>query len=159
MNPARRRTLVLAVLALAVVALLIAGRGDSSDTIRARTDRIAGSIMCPTCQGLSVAQSKADTAQAIYTEIERQVKAGQTDAQVRAYLVSRFGEQQLLRPENTGIGSIAWIAPVVVLVVGLAALVRVFRRSRPSTEAVTADDRLRVAEALRHLHNGSDQQS
>lgn len=154
MTSARKKLATIGVLAVGVVALLFIGRSHDSDTVRARTDRIAGSFKCPTCQGLSVAQSKASTARAIYVEIERQVTAGQTDQQIRTYLVSRFGEQQLLRPETTGIGSVAWIAPVVALVIGLAALIRVFRRAKTSPVDVTDADRERVAEALRDLRTG-----
>ena len=116
-----------------------------------RTDRIANSFKCPTCQGLSVAQSKANTAKAIYAEIQRQVEAGQTDGQIRTYLVSRFGEQQLLRPETTGIGSIAWIAPVVVLVTAFGLLLMKFRQTKITPVEVSEADRNRVADALRQF--------
>ena len=139
---------LLGALALVVVVLLIVGRGSDENSVQARTDRIASSFKCPTCQGLSVAQSKANTAKAIYAEIQRQVEEGQTDGQIRTYLVSRFGEQQLLRPETTGVGSIAWIAPVVVLVVALGLLLMKFRQTKVDPVEVTDADRTRVAKAL-----------
>ena len=135
-----------------MVVLLVVGRGHDANSVQARTDRIASSFKCPTCQGLSVAQSKANTAKAIYIEIERQVQAGQSDEQVRTYLVSRFGEQQLLRPETTGIGSIAWIAPVVVLVGAAGWLVSKFRRTKVRPVPVSDADRERVATALDEFH-------
>jgi cytochrome c-type biogenesis protein CcmH len=143
-----KRLVLMGVLALAVVVLLAAGRGNDGNSVQARTDRIATSFKCPTCQGLSVAQSKANTAKAIYAEIQRQVQAGQTDEEIRTYLVSRFGEQQLLRPETTGIGSIAWIAPVVVLVSALGWLLLKFRKTKVNPVAVSDADRKRVAKAL-----------
>ena len=46
-------------LAIVVIVLLVLGRGTDGNSVPARTDRIANSFKCPTCQGLSVAQSKA----------------------------------------------------------------------------------------------------
>ncbi len=152
MTVKRRRLLVIGSLVVVLIALLFVGRAKTSNSISARTDRIAGSFKCPTCQGQSVAQSKASTSRSIYAEIERRVTVGETDEQVRTYLVSRFGEEQLLRPETTGVSSIAWIAPVVVVFAAAAALARTFLRTRGRAAngdtAVSAEDRDRVARAL-----------
>ena len=157
MSGLQKRLALFGILVFAVAVLLFVGKSDNDNTLRARTDRIAGSFKCPTCQGLSVSQSKASTARAIYLEIERQVSEGRSDDEVRTYLVSRFGEQQLLRPETSGIGSLAWIAPVVVGTVALAALVRVFTRKREQAAEVSDDDRRSVAEALQELRGNTSE--
>ncbi len=137
--------------ALALVALvLFLGRGVSTpETVTTRADRIASEIRCPTCQGLSVRASKAAGARAIYAEITRQVESGEKDEDIRAFLVERFGTSELLRPRATGIGSIVWIAPVVVVVVGAAVLINIFTRTRRPTLSPTDDDRALVDVALR----------
>lgn len=140
---------------LLLVGALFVGRATESNSVRARTDRIASDIKCPTCQGLSVQQSKAGTAKAIYSEIERQVVEGQSDASIRGYLVSRFGTEQLLRPDATGITSVVWIAPVMFGVVALAGLALAFARwSRKSTEPLRAEDEALVA-AFRSAQKGT----
>jgi cytochrome c-type biogenesis protein CcmH len=151
MGPRSKRLMPMGALVVVVVVLLVVGRGTDGNSVQARTDRIASSFKCPTCQGLSVAQSKANTARAIYAEIQRQVQEGQSDQEIRTYLVTRFGEQQLLRPETTGIGSIAWIAPVVVLVSALGWLVLKFRETKVAPAAVSDADRKRVATALKQF--------
>lgn len=118
---------------LLLLGALIVGKGTTSNSVQARTDRIASDIKCPTCQGLSVKQSSAGPAKAIFSEIQRQVTEGQSDADIRGYLVSRFGIEQLLRPEATGVSSLVWIAPVVFGVVALAALLFAFARWRKNT--------------------------
>ena len=149
-----RRSYAFVVGALAVVTLvLFLGRGVSTpETVTSRADRIASEIRCPTCQGLSVRASKAAGARAIYAEITRQVESGEKDTDIRAFLVDRFGTSELLRPRATGIGSIVWIAPVVVLVVGAAVLINIFARTRRSTLAATDDDRALVEAALADEH-------
>ena len=141
--------LVCALLVLVLVLLL--GRGASKpETVTSRADRIASEIRCPTCQGLSVRDSKAASARVIFAEIERQVETGERDEDIRAYLVGRFGTSELLRPQATGIASIVWIAPVVFVVLALALLGRVFFRRRPGPRRVTAEDRALVEAALGH---------
>ena len=149
-----RRSYAFVIGALALVTLvLFLGRGVSTpETVTSRADRIASEIRCPTCQGLSVRASKAAGARAIYAEITRQVESGEKDTDIRAFLVDRFGTSELLRPRATGIGSIVWIAPVVVLVVGAAVLINIFARTRRSTLAATDDDRALVAAALADEH-------
>ncbi len=129
-----------------VLGALIVGQGTTSNSVQARTDRIASDIKCPTCQGLSVKQSSAGPAKAIYSEIQRQVVEGQTDADIRGYLVSRFGTEQLLRPEATGVSSVVWIAPVVFGIVALAGLLFAFARWRKNTtEPLNPEDEALVA--------------
>jgi cytochrome c-type biogenesis protein CcmH len=83
------------------------------------------------------------------TEIARRVDAGETDAEIRAYFVSKFGKDILLRPEGHGVTALVWILPVVALVAAVAGLVVAFRRWRPHAVTVTDDDRRLVDEALR----------
>ena len=148
------RRLVIFGCLLLVIGALIVGRGTSSNSVRARTDRIASDIKCPTCQGLSVKQSSAGPAKAIYAEIQRQVTDGQSDASIRGYLVSRFGTEQLLRPEATGVTSVVWIAPVVFGVLALAGLLLAFARWRPKNhEPISPDDEALVA-AFRSAQRG-----
>ena len=145
-----RRSYAFIIGALALVALvLFVGRGVSTpETVTSRADRIASEIRCPTCQGLSVRASKAAGARAIYAEITRQVESGEKDADIRAFLVDRFGTSELLRPRATGIGAIVWIAPVAVVVVGAAVLVNIFARTRRPTLQATEEDRELVEAAL-----------
>jgi len=140
-----------ALLALVLTGALVAGRGDSgqqSDGQRAHG--IATEIRCPTCRGLSAADSDAPAAQAIRDDILRRVQAGQTDGDIRGYLVSRYGTQILLRPERHGVASLVWVLPVIALLVAVAGMVLAFRRWRSRPHApVSAADQALVDEALR----------
>ena len=103
---------------------------DGPRTAADRSAALAASIRCPTCKSQSALDSDAPAARAIRTEIGRRVAAGETDAQIRAYLVSRYGEQALLRPRGSGLSGLVWALPVVALVVALAGLVAAFARWR-----------------------------
>jgi cytochrome c-type biogenesis protein CcmH len=154
------------VLSVVLVGTLIIGRGRPDNSTTARADSIARGIKCLVCQGMSVDQSKSGSARLIYTEIQRQVADGRTDADIRGYLVGRFGKELLLVPESSGAGSVVWAAPVALTVLAFAGLGVVFRRWRvaATTGAATEDlsdvDRARVARARAHAHRaGSDAES
>jgi len=140
-----------ALMALVLAGALIIGRGDSgqhSDAQQAHS--IATEIRCPTCRGLSAADSDAPAAQAIRDDILRRVQTGQTGGEIRAYLVSRYGDQILLKPARRGVASLVWILPLVALGGAVAGMVLAFRRwrSRPRAPVSDADQAL-VDEALR----------
>lgn len=146
-----RKWLLPALLLLVIVGALIVGRGDGTPaTEQQRADSIASRVKCPVCNGLSVQQSEAGLARTIYAEILRQVEAGRTDAEVTQYIVDTYGEEQLTRPDATGLGSIVWIAPVVLVVLSLAGLGAAFRRWKPTGDGTVSDtDRALVERARR----------
>ena len=146
------RRLTWALLGLVLVgALALGSRGQSGPpTEDERIRRITSVVRCPTCRGLSAEQSDAPSAESIRDEVRRRVEAGETDAQIRGYLVSRYGEDILLRPETGGIGLLVWALPLVGGTAAVAGLALVLRRRRvkPGRQLSAADQAL-VEEALR----------
>lgn len=109
-------------------ALFVGSRSDGGrPTDGERAARIAAGVRCPTCRGLSVAESDARASVAVRDEIRRRVDRGESDAEIRAYLVGRYGEDILLSPPSNGLGAVAWALPVVVVVLGAAGLAARFR--------------------------------
>jgi cytochrome c-type biogenesis protein CcmH len=77
------------------------------------------------------------------------VRAGDTDAQIDAFLVSRYGPGILLRPPTTGASATVWVVPVVAVLVGLAVLGAFYwRRRRVRPAELEDEDRALVARAL-----------
>lgn len=147
MNRGRASFLVLAV--VVVVALGVGSRTERSDTPAARSDRIAASVRCPTCAGLSAAESESPASLAIRAEIRRRVDAGESDAAVRRYLAGRYGRDIVLEPEGRGVGALVWALPVMAFVAAAAGLAAAFRRWRPPADTPVSDeDRRLVEEAL-----------
>ena len=139
-------------LALVLVgALAVGSRGQSGPpTEDQRVRRITSVVRCPTCRGLSVAQSDAPAAKSIDDEVRRRVQAGETDTQIKDYMVSRYGEDILLQPKSSGVGFLVWALPVLGALgaVGGLAFVLRRRRIRPGVRVSDADQAL-VDEALR----------
>jgi cytochrome c-type biogenesis protein CcmH len=134
---------------LAVVVLAVATGGGGERTPEERVRALEGTIRCPTCKGQSVRESAAPASQAVRAEIQRRVDAGESDGEIRAFLVSRYGESILLQPPASGVAGLVWALPVVLVVVGVAGLAVLFRRWRPVPVTVSDDDRVLVERARR----------
>lgn len=109
-------------LALCGLALVAYGDRTSPASLNDRTRAVAQQLRCLVCQGESVADSPSGFAQGIRALIHRRLAAGQTPDQIDAYLVSRYGDRILMAPPQQGIGSIAWLAPPLLVLGGLGLL-------------------------------------
>ncbi|HUP71154.1 MAG TPA: cytochrome c-type biogenesis protein [Acidimicrobiales bacterium] len=143
-----------AVLLLVVGTALFIGTRSSGGpaTAAQRADHISSEVRCPTCEGLSAAESESPASLAIRKEIRRRVDMGESDDEIRSFLVGRYGHDILLRPGSTGVAALVWALPVAALVCAMAGLALAFRRWRVRAAlgaTATAEDRLLVDQALR----------
>jgi cytochrome c-type biogenesis protein CcmH len=140
------------VVALVAVVTVAASRDRGPQTQQDRIETISARLACPTCDGESVAASRAPAAVAIRNEIARQVVAAQrTDDEIVAEIERSFGGRVLLVPRATGLDALVWVLPVTVGVLAVASLAVAFRRWRRDAESLgapTEDDRALVAEAI-----------
>ncbi len=134
-----------------VVALALGATGDRTPRTEAeRVQALASEVRCPTCQNLSAAESNAKAAQAVREEIRTRVRRGESNGEIRAFLVSRFGEEIILKPDTSGVTGLVWAIPVFGGVAVAAGLVVTFRRwKREALDDVSDEDRARVEAALR----------
>lgn len=140
--------------AMAFVAVVALGIGVT-DARAPRTEAghvtaIASEIRCPTCASLSAAESDAAAAHAVRDEIRTRLRRGESDAEIRSFLASRYGQEILLKPDATGIAGLVWILPVAGGVIAAAGLVVTFRRRRARPLGTASDaDRALVEQAMR----------
>jgi cytochrome c-type biogenesis protein CcmH/NrfF len=112
-----------------VGALVIGTRGDGTPRTDAdRVTHLTSTFQCPTCRGQSVRDSNAPVASAIRSDVARRVDEGQSDDEIRAAIVRRYGEGVLLNPPSSGVAGLVWVLPVAGLVAALAGLAFAFRR-------------------------------
>ncbi len=121
--------LVVALLALATAGLVRSAGVGGRPSPDERAHAIAQSLRCPTCQGLSVADSGSPLATSMRRIVDERVAAGQSADEVRDFFVDRYGSWVLLSPPAQGVGWLVWLVPVAVLLLGLVvAGVRMGRR-------------------------------
>jgi cytochrome c-type biogenesis protein CcmH len=125
-------------------AVVVAATQGGDATPKERVDALAREIQCPECDGVSVAQSPAQTSRAIRADLRDRVENGQSDDEIRDAYVDRYGESILLDPEGSGLGVLVWGLPIALLIAGGAGLVLATRhwRQEPRLHATAADEQL-----------------
>jgi cytochrome c-type biogenesis protein CcmH len=114
-----------------------------------RAEAIGDQLRCLVCQNESIEQSDADLARDLRHIIRQRVIAGDSDQQIIAWMVARYGNFVRLRPPLDAMTLLLWGAPGIALLAGLAAAVVAWRR-RPSEPAPLSDDeRERLANLLK----------
>ncbi|MBT6507842.1 MAG: cytochrome c-type biogenesis protein CcmH [Marinovum sp.] len=81
-----------------------------------RSRDISQNLRCLVCQNESIDESTASLARDLRLLVRERLKQGETDQEVVAFVVDRYGEFVLLRPQANGINLILWaLAPMALL--------------------------------------------
>lgn len=154
--PAYKRWPGWLLMAMVVAALLAVGvqRAGAPRTADERVQSITSRLACPTCNGESVADSRAISAEQIRTNVEKLVVEGTlTDDQIVEQVDATYPDELTLLPSTSGFDALVWVLPAMAAVGGVASLVAVFLRwqRRAGAEGPTDQDRDLVDAALRGL--------
>lgn len=99
-----------------------------------RAEALFAQLRCVVCQNQSILESDADVAKDLRTIVSEQIEAGKTDAEIKTFLVDRYGEFVLLRPVFSTHTLVLWMAPILFVLLGLFLVWRAFTR-----KVITAD--------------------
>ncbi|HEU4774679.1 MAG TPA: cytochrome c-type biogenesis protein [Lysobacter sp.] len=100
-------------------------------TDQAEADRfhaLTAELRCVKCQNQSLADSNAGIAQDLRHEVLTLMRQDKTDAEVKHYLVARYGEFVLYRPQVDPKTWLLWFGPGLVLLVGGLVVVNIVRK-------------------------------
>jgi cytochrome c-type biogenesis protein CcmH len=99
----------------------------------ARTRALQKNLRCMVCQGESIDESNAPLATDLRALIRAHIKAGESDDQIKQYLVARYGDMILMQPPFDPNTYALWLTPFAVLIVaaGIAAWVVIRAGKRP----------------------------
>jgi cytochrome c-type biogenesis protein CcmH len=139
----------LVLVSLVVLLSIATFAGDGSITDGERAESLNDLFACPTCDGQSVAESNAAVAATIRQFIRDEIDAGATDTDIRNALVQAYGTEVLLNPPSTGVATLVWVLPVLVLVGGSAIVASSVTRNRVRSVDPSAEDERIVAELRR----------
>jgi cytochrome c-type biogenesis protein CcmH len=89
---------------------------DPAQEARARA--LSRDLRCPVCQGESIDDSNAPISRDLRLVVRERIMAGDTDAQVIDFVVSRYGEFVLFNPRPEGTNLILWLAGPGLLLLG-----------------------------------------
>ncbi|PTW57633.1 cytochrome c-type biogenesis protein CcmH [Breoghania corrubedonensis] len=125
--------------------------------LEARAREISEGLRCMVCQNESIDESNADLARDLRLLVRERLKAGDTDEEVRDYLVARYGEFVLLKPRFERKTFILWFAPLGALLLGAVIMFVSYRRRKHNTDdapGATPLDEAEKAELKRIMGEG-----
>jgi len=93
-------------------------------------------LRCVVCQGESIDDSNAPIAADIRRLIRVRIVAGETDGEIKSYLVSRYGDFVLMSPPLKPATWLLWFGPLAVLLGGAATGAIVVLRARKRARTI-----------------------
>ncbi len=143
----------LILLLLLVPALAVAALGEfETPQQEARYRALSQQLRCLVCQGQSIADSDADLAKDLKREVRRMILEGRTDAEIKDFMVARYGDFVLYKPPVKASTYLLWFGPFVLLIGGLVTWSVLARRRQAGSEALSDAER----ERLRQILDGAD---
>ncbi|MGZ5194210.1 MAG: cytochrome c-type biogenesis protein [Ramlibacter sp.] len=148
----RLLVLLLAALACTLAAAKEAAPLAEDPVVEQRLIEISQDMRCLVCQNESLAGSRADLAQDLRRELRELIRAGKSDAEIKEFMVSRYGDFVLYKPPVKPTTWLLWGGPFVLMVGGIIALLIYLRRRGQAVAggdaALSDDDRNRVQALL-----------
>ncbi|HVY08486.1 MAG TPA: cytochrome c-type biogenesis protein [Burkholderiales bacterium] len=127
----------------ACVALAREAVPESDDPVlEKRVVKLTSDLRCLVCQNQSLADSHADLAIDLKNQVREQMRSGKSDAEIRDYMVARYGDFVLYDPPFKATTLLLWVGPFVLMLIGLAGLaiyLRGRRRRLPQAELTPAE--------------------
>jgi cytochrome c-type biogenesis protein CcmH len=116
--------------------------------LEARARAISRELRCLVCQNESIDESNASLAHDLRLLVRRRLVSGDTDQQVRNYIVARYGIFVLLDPPFEPVTWLLWLGPPALVLGAGAILLRRRRRLDPRLADLTPTERDRAAALL-----------
>jgi cytochrome c-type biogenesis protein CcmH len=117
--------------------------------LEARARVLSQGLRCPVCQNETIDESHAALAQELRVVLRERIVAGDSDAQVVDYMVARYGEFVLLRPDARGANLILWLAAPIMLLLALWVAWITIRRRTDVAPPLSSDEEATLAEILK----------
>ncbi len=151
MRPIARLALALV---LAVGSLVPAAAVQPDEILRdpaleRRARDLSAGLRCLVCQNQSIDDSDAPLARDLRVLVRERLVAGDSNEEVRAFVVQRYGEFVLLKPPFGLHTAWLWLTPVAVFGLGAVGLVLAQRRRRAPAASLTPEERERLSALLR----------
>ena len=110
---------------------------------------ISEEMRCLVCQNESLAGSRSDLANDLRAQIRTMIRAGKSDAEIRQYMVDRYGDFVLYRPPVKPTTWLLWLGPFTILLIGIIGLFMYLRKRNIGMDRRTlSDDENRRLDAL-----------
>jgi cytochrome c-type biogenesis protein CcmH len=113
-----------------------------------RAEEIGQQLRCLVCQNESIEDSDADLARDLRRIVRQRVVAGDTDDQVIAWLVARYGDFVRQKPPFRPLTYLLWGSPLLALGIGFSAVFLSRRRNVPPPPPLSDVERRQLGKLL-----------
>ncbi len=119
----------LALLLLCQAAFAVIETYDFTDpALQQRYQDLSAELRCPKCQNQNIADSNAPIAKDLRQTLHQQLEQGASDDEILEYMVARYGEFVRYRPRFSGATMLLWLAPALLLLLGIGVVAMTLRR-------------------------------
>ena len=140
----------LILLALAAPAFAVQPDETLKDAgLESRARALSSQLRCLICQNQSIDDSDAPLAKDLRILLRERISAGDSDLEVKDFLVARYGEFILLRPRFSLSTALLWLTPILVLGLGLLGIFYARRASPPADTPLSVEEKARLERLLR----------
>ena len=108
--------------------------------LEARLVDISQELRCLVCQNESLASSHAELADDLRREVRDLIRDGKSDQEIKDFLVARYGDFVLYRPEVKPLTWVLWFGPFFLVVLAALVLWLYLRQRRELTTPVVLSD-------------------
>ncbi|PJI91591.1 cytochrome c-type biogenesis protein CcmH [Yoonia maricola] len=113
-----------------------------------RARALSQELRCPVCRNESIDESNAALAQELRIVLRERMVAGDTDQEALDFMVSRYGEFVLLRPDARGANLILWLAAPALLLIALGIGWSTIRAKRPVDKDLSEAEKAELEKIL-----------
>jgi cytochrome c-type biogenesis protein CcmH/NrfF len=151
-----------AAIALVLMSALLLMAAGTDDPGGKRFDRLGHAVMCQCGCGQVMLECNhvgCASSEQMRKELKAAMDSGQSDQEILAGFVSKYGPTVLSAPTNTGFNLVAWIMPIVITIAALLAVtlvVRAWKRRAPATTAAIASDSNQLDDFRRRAREETD---
>jgi cytochrome c-type biogenesis protein CcmH len=158
-----KRFLIAAGLAAALFVLAVPAHAQADAALDARLKTLSEELRCLVCQNQTLADSSAPLAEDLRREVRELAQQGKSDAEIKQYLVARYGDFVLYKPPVKPTTWLLWFGPFAFLLGGALVWFVVLRRRGGKVShgdvpegVATADERTGRARARALLDEAKD---
>ena len=154
-------TLILGLMLAGPAVAVEPGEQLADPALEARARELSKDIRCLVCQNQSIDDSNAGLARDLRVILRERITAGDSDDDIREFLVQRYGDFVLLNPPVKAETYVLWYGPVAIGAFGLLAVI-VFLRRRPAAQTakpLSEEELARVDRLVAEIDTGTNEKT
>lgn len=130
---------------------------NDDPVLEKRVLEVSHNLRCLVCQNQTIADSNAELAVDLRNQVREKLKAGQSEDEILKYMVARYGDFVLFKPQMKSSTWLLWFGPLLMLAGGAWVLIITLRQRRKlqqQTPVLSAEEHVRAEALLAEKNDG-----